>query len=110
VIEPVRSKDSNTRKGKRIMTTATQQKKRVQFKFKTQPGKRIMVAGTFNNWDPNKNKLKEKNEGEYATTLQIPIGRHEYKFVVDGVWQIDETNQAWVPNDEGSLNSVIIVG
>jgi hypothetical protein len=47
--------------------------------------------------------------GHYSTTVALPPGRHEYKFVVNGEWQIDEKCPQWVPNASGTLNSVVEV-
>ncbi|MEI6970992.1 MAG: glycogen-binding domain-containing protein [bacterium] len=84
-------------------------KKRIKFAIKAQPGSEVYVTGTFNGWNPKKNKLALK-AGLYSGTILLPKGRHEYKFVVDGIWCVDPECQEWVPNGMGSLNSVIVVG
>jgi len=85
--------------------------KRVKFVYLTSSGETVSVAGTFNAWDPNKNPMKENpGSGKFTTTLLLTPGRHEYKFVVNGDWQVDPKCPEWVPNDCGSLNSVITVG
>jgi hypothetical protein len=47
--------------------------------------------------------------GHCKTTLVLPPGRHEYKFVVNGEWCVDANCAECVPNDQGSLNSVVTV-
>ena len=54
-------------------------------------------------------KLEDNGAGEYTAVLQLPAGRHEYKFVVDDVWTNDPQNPETVPNDCGSMNNVLIV-
>jgi 1,4-alpha-glucan branching enzyme len=84
---------------------------RVRFEMLAESGATVYVAGTFNNWDPAKNPMKEEaGHGRYATNISLPKGRHEYKFVVNGDWQVDPHCSEWVPNGCGSLNSVISVG
>ena len=83
-------------------------KKRVKFAIKAEPCGEVFVAGTFNGWAPKKHKLVEKN-GAYATSILVSKGRHEYKFIVNGVWCIDPECSEWVPNEHGSLNSVMTV-
>jgi 1,4-alpha-glucan branching enzyme len=83
--------------------------KNVTFQFITDPGKDVFIAGTFNAWQPGKTRLTENSAGEYSVTLQLPGGRHEYKFVVDDVWHTDPLNPETIPNDCGSMNSVIVV-
>lgn len=84
-------------------------KKRALFSIKADPGSQVYVAGTFNGWNPKKNKLTYKG-GVYSARILLPKGRHEYKFVVDDVWCVDPGCPDWAPNGLGSLNSVISVG
>ena len=84
--------------------------RRVQFDLTVAPGSQVFVAGTFNNWNPTENPLKDNpGSGHCKATLSLPAGRHEYKFVVNGVWIIDSNCGDWVPNGCGSLNSVLHV-
>ncbi len=85
-------------------------KEKVTFRFHTDPGKEIFIAGTFNAWEPKKSRLKENAAGEYSATLLLPAGRHEYKFVVDDEWCVDPQNPETIPNDHGSTNNVVVVG
>ena len=66
----------------------------------------VCLAGTFNNWKP---VAMKKQNGLYALELKVPKGQHEYKFVVDGVWQSDPVNTDTVQNTLGTVNSVVIV-
>lgn len=84
-------------------------KKRVKFQIKADKGSTVYVAGSFNGWNPKKNKLKEKS-GVYSVTTLLPKGRHEYKFVINDIWCVDPVCQEWTHNAHGSLNSVIVVG
>lgn len=84
--------------------------KSVLFQFKTDPRRQVFLAGTFNEWDPTRTPLAADGEtGTYAVSLDLPKGRHEYKFVADGEWLVDPACPDSVPNDCGSSNSVIIV-
>lgn len=85
-------------------------RKRVTFSVKAKPGVEVYVAGSFNGWDPRKHRLTcEGEEGVYSSRILVPKGRHEYKFVIDGVWCVDPECPDWAPNAYGSLNSVIEV-
>jgi 1,4-alpha-glucan branching enzyme len=83
-------------------------KKRVKFQVKTGQVGEVYVAGTFNDWQPNRNKLTYRS-GAYSTSLLLMPGKYEYKFVIDGAWCIDPECADWVANDLGSLNSVMAV-
>lgn len=83
-------------------------RKRVKFSLQAEPGSEVYVAGSFNGWNPKKNKLKLR-EKAYETAILMEPGRYEYKFVVNGVWCVDPMCAEWEPNELGSLNSVIEV-
>ena len=83
-------------------------RKKVRFTFSAENASEVYVAGTFNDWDPKK-KLMKQEDGIHSATVLLDKGRHEYKFVVDGVWCIDPECEDWAPNEHGSLNSVIVV-
>ena len=91
------------------MTEATKStKKRVTFEVRAEPGKKVFVAGTFNNWHSKQKRLKEKG-GVYAVSLLLPKGKYEYKFIIDDVWVCDPECPEWIPDGLGSLNSVLMV-
>lgn len=83
-------------------------KKKVVFSVLADPGSAVSVAGSFNGWDPKKNKLRwQKNR--FQASVSLDKGRYEYKFVINDVWCIDPECPEWVPNDMGTLNSVMNV-
>jgi 1,4-alpha-glucan branching enzyme len=86
------------------------EKKRVEFRLKAEPGREIFIAGTFNDWDPTDTKLKENRAGLYSIAFHLPVGLHEYKFVVNGIWEVDPENPEKLQNAFGEVNSVITVG
>lgn len=65
------------------------------------------VAGSFNGWRPV--KMRKQNDGSFAVALDLPPGRHEYKFIVDGQWLHDTDVAAAVMNQFGSFNSVAVI-
>ncbi len=90
----------------RLMTRETG--RAIQFEIAAEPGNQVYVAGTFNNWDPTTHPLNHHPEdGVFRATLLLPVGTHEYKFLVNGVWYMDEKCPQCVPNAHGTLNSVI---
>ena len=84
------------------------QKKRVNFWIAVAPGSQVSVAGTFNNWDPKANPMKDQSgKGYFKTDMLVPVGQHEYKFVVNGEWRTDPSCQKLVPGPFGSENCVL---
>ncbi|MEI6970376.1 MAG: glycogen-binding domain-containing protein [bacterium] len=79
----------------------------IEFLARASDGSEVFLAGSFNSWDPKATPLEFSGDSSYSTTLKLPRGRYEYKFIVNGKWQIDEQCKNWVPNLFGSLNSVL---
>lgn len=72
---------------------------------------RVCVAGDFNNWQPEATPLlKNGREGAFHALLPLAPGRYCYRFVIDGEWHTDATNNYVEANPFGELNSVIEVG
>jgi len=88
--------------------STTKGRKRVRFQLRAEPGSCVSVAGAFNDWDPTKKNMTYR-DGVYSAGMMLNPGRYEYKFVVDDIWCVDPECPDWVPNDQGSLNSVIVV-
>lgn len=95
-------------KGTAVAETHTNGRKRVRFAIRAAPDSEVYVVGTFNDWNPKKNRLTFK-DGVYSTMIHLDSGKYEYKFIVNDVWWIDPECLDWVPNGLGSLNSVVVV-
>jgi len=75
----------------------------------SRPGaKSVAVCGDFNNWLPAATPMKE-HDGHWQATLTLPVGNYQYKFLVDGEWVLDPAAPKRIPNQYGSLNSVLEV-
>ena len=86
------------------------QRRRVTFRCAAGPKSDVCLAGDFNQWSTSAHRLSWKNDSRKHTgTILLPVGRYEYKFIVDGVWQCDPACADRVLNEHGSLNSVIEV-
>lgn len=82
----------------------------VNFQLAAAAGSKVYVAGTFNNWKPRQHPLRiAPHSGVFSAALTLSPGRHEYKYIVNGEWLIDEAKPNWTPNELGSLNSVMNV-
>ncbi len=53
--------------------------------------RKVSLVGSFNNWDTAKNPMQWVN-GRWTTSMDLPPGSYEYKFVVDGIWFNDPAN------------------
>ena len=78
--------------------------------FLERPGARsVSVAGTFNDWNPEKTPMSADLEGTWKITIPLKPGRYEYRFVVDGQWLSDPNARESVTNQFGGTNSVVAV-
>ena len=83
-------------------------KRRITLSLRAAPGCKVAVAGDFNDWSTTAKPMVDKRgDGLYAATLCLAPGTYEYKFVVDGIWCVDQENEEWVQSSLGSLNSVL---
>ncbi len=69
--------------------------------------KKVILAGSFNNWNEQAIKMSKTSQG-WKYSLELPPGKHFYKFIVDGMWITDPTNVLKEIND-GNENSVVVV-
>ena len=101
---------SQKTRGETMKKSTGSRGKRVSFQVTAEPGSDVFVAGTFNNWNPTQYRMRDNpGSGHCKTTLVLPRGQHEYKFVVNGVWMLDPHGTDWAPDGYGTMNSVLHV-
>lgn len=60
----------------------------VQFRLEV-PATSVRLAGSFTNWEP-RFELREAAPGVWTAMLPVPLGVHDYAFLVDGrLWYAD---------------------
>ncbi len=69
----------------------------------------VELVGTFNDWRPGAATLTGPDAtGHWHATLEVPPGRHEYLFLVDGErWVTDPSAVAHRPDGFGRENALI---
>ncbi len=83
----------------------------VRFELVAPNARDVRLAGSFNDWRVEQIPLTAGASGVWSTTLALPLGEHQYQFVVDGErWIPDPTAHAQVDDGFGGTNSVIVVG
>ena len=70
------------------------------FKLYAPNANKVSIAGTFNNWDADKNIAEKDSNGNWSVGLKLKPGKYEYKFIVDGVWINDPNGISCVPERE----------
>eukprot|EP00088_Acartia_fossae_P043526 TRINITY_DN4587_c0_g1_i2.p1 TRINITY_DN4587_c0_g1~~TRINITY_DN4587_c0_g1_i2.p1 ORF type:complete len:298 (+),score=96.32 TRINITY_DN4587_c0_g1_i2:17-910(+) len=66
-------------------------------------GKEVFVCGTFSQW---KKIPMVKSQKDFVALIDLPVGDHQYKFMVDGEW-VHDNNQPTVNTEEGLKNNFI---
>jgi len=69
----------------------------VIFSFYDEGAKKVLLGGSFNNYDAGKNPMEKNAEGIWETTIPLKKGKHTYKFKVDGKWVLDPGNLLRTP-------------
>ena len=68
----------------------------------------VILAGTFNGWNEHELKMNKVAAG-WELKANLPPGRYEYKFIVDGEWMHDPVNKEKIKNEHETFNSVLYV-
>src|SRR5438309_5442788 len=82
----------------------------VRFVLYAPGARRVAVAGTFNQWDQNAALLEPAGtNGLWTTTLAVPVGQHQYAFIVDSDRWVPDPRAHAVDDGFGRRNSVVAV-
>jgi hypothetical protein len=76
--------------------------------FKPDAGE-VLVAGSFNGWQPRVTPMTPMRGGQWSAEVLLEPGRYEYRFLIDGQWQDDPLSACFVANPFGGLNGVVEV-
>jgi len=94
---------------KKLSNQSKMKDKKARFELFAPGAQRVALAGDFNDWNVNTIQMKKDSKGTWKASVTLPVGRHEYRFWVDGVWHDDPNADHKVENAFGSQNSVRIV-
>ena len=78
----------------------------IEFKLKAPDAHTVFLAGDFNGWLLDRDKMNKDKDGTWRKELPLSPGRHEYQFVVDGNWWTDPDNPERAWNPFGTQNSI----
>ena len=79
------------------------------FEYFNPDAREVLVAGSFNGWQPKATPMSKQREGRWSAEILLPPGQYEYRFVVDGQWRDDPLAARFVANSYGGLNCVVEV-
>jgi 1,4-alpha-glucan branching enzyme len=81
----------------------------IRFGLERPDARRVSVVGTFNNWNPEATPLRCVAGRKWFVYLPLQLGRHEYRFFVDGQTLDDPQAREFVSNPQGGRNAVLEV-
>ena len=80
----------------------------VRFVLFAPNAQQVALAGTFNQWDQAATPLvRSGTPGVWTATLTLPVGQHQYAFVVDGARWVADPGAPAVDDGFGRRNSVL---
>lgn len=101
------------------METVSQAKKfplgvvasRVVLEFDSPNGDKVGLVGDFNEWGKKQVPIAARNmEGKWVFELDLPPGRYQYAFEVNGKkWLPDPNAKGIIPDGFGGINSVLYI-
>ncbi|TMW92983.1 hypothetical protein EJD97_012323 [Solanum chilense] len=72
-------------------------------------GIHVFLCGSFDGWSEQiPMNLVEGSAAVFQRTVDVPPGYHKYKFLVDGIWQVDQ-DQLCVQDEYGAINNLVFV-
>ena len=78
-----------------------------EFEFRSRNAREVCLAGDFNHWKVCGTRLERVGEDLWKVSMELPKGRHEYMFVVDGHWVSDPGAASHVDDGFGNKNAVL---
>ncbi len=82
----------------------------IVFEYDNQNAQSVFLVGSMNDWNTTSTPMKKNKDGVWSVFLKLDYGEYEYKFMVDGEWQVDQKNPNFQDDGYGGSNSVIQYG
>ena len=81
----------------------------VHFEVPARHAHEVWLVGSFNDWNLKATPMMRARDGTWTCDLDLPPGRYEYLFVIDGRWISDPKATETAPNPYGGCNSLLEV-
>jgi 1,4-alpha-glucan branching enzyme len=80
------------------------------FRFSAPTAMSVLLVGDFTHWQQRGIPMQKGKDGVWVATVELPPGKHGYRFIVDGEWHDDPQCTLRVSNPYGSQNMIRQVG
>ena len=88
------------------MTIQSETLKKQTFRFTAPTAMSVLLVGDFTHWQRGGIAMQKGKDGVWTATVELPLGNHSYRFIVDGEWRDDPECNLHIPNPFGSRNMV----
>ena len=75
------------------------------YKFNNRSPKTVFISGSFDDWKEKHPLSYNQTMGKWTCTLKVKKGKHLYKYIIDGNWEINP-NDPSVRGNDGIVNNV----
>lgn len=82
----------------------------IEFSYDAANAQSVFLVGSMNGWNTSATPMQKGADGTWRITVPLSAGSHQYKFMVDGVWNFDQNNSDTADDGYGGFNSVVKVG
>ena len=74
-------------------------------------GRKVALAGDFNDWDRDGTLMKRRKDGSCSITLDLPSNReYQFKYLIDGMgWENDWQADRYLPNSFGDCDHSVVI-
>ena len=71
----------------------------------------LYLVGKFDDWQESVYRMECADDGTWSLVLELEPGReYQYRYRTDtGCWHSDPSASGYVPNPDGSVNSVVVI-
>jgi 1,4-alpha-glucan branching enzyme len=76
------------------------------FRFAEATALSVLLVGDFTQWQAKGMPMHKGKDGIWMATLELPPGKHTYRFIVDGEWRDDPECTLRVDNPYGGQDMV----
>ncbi|KAK9714375.1 hypothetical protein RND81_06G089600 [Saponaria officinalis] len=84
-------------------------KKAVVFKWRGPTCTLVEISGLDVGWGQKIPLNFDKEQDAWILHRELPEGRYEYKYIVDGEWVCNKSELMTPPNDDGQVNNYVVV-
>ena len=76
------------------------------YTFENRKPNSVLICGSFDKWQVKHPLAYDKIFEKWGVTLKIKRGTYQYKYIVDGNWEINPKEKS-VKGEDGIVNNVI---